>query len=73
MERKSLFTIELRKLLLQKIKDKELKLPEEKIRYLEPLFQEVDGKMRYFIETSTVETFNENIIKDIEYLWSNVC
>jgi len=50
-----------------------LKLPEEKIRYMEPSFQEVDGKMRYFIETSIVETFNENIIKEIEHLWSNVC
>jgi hypothetical protein len=71
MDKMARFSNNLRKLLIDKIKNHELDLPVEKIKHTLLTFEKVDGELRYFIDNDIVNKLTKDDIKEIELLWNS--
>lgn len=70
MDKMSNFANDFRQFLVQKIKDKKIDLPIEKVLKTQLVFQEVEGEMRYFIDPEIIDNIPDEIIEEIETLWT---
>lgn len=71
MDKMTKFANDFRQLLVQKIKDKKIDLPIAKVLKPQLVFQEVDGEMRYFIDPEIIDNIPDEIMEEIETLWTS--
>lgn len=68
----SKFGIEVRKLLIEKIKSKKLEIPIEKAIHTTLTFKMVKEELRYFIDIEILDKLSKADLNEIESLWQSL-